>query len=113
MAKASQPSKIEIDPIFRIPEGAEDIFVVGRDSADGVNDDIEGQVSVDIFGLDIDSSEVDDVTFTDNDLGTPDNFFIESQVIRRSTGGQMVVDVVLAIDEVPGATNYEIQVVKA
>lgn len=104
-AKPTQPNKIKLDPVFVIPPGAEDIFVYSRDNADP-----------DLFAFDDGSVDVvidDSVTDADStDLGTPDEFSIVSQTVRHGSGGALVVDVVIGIDDIPGATDYEVQVVK-
>jgi hypothetical protein len=106
-AKPTQPNKIKLDPVFVIPPGAEDIFVYSRDNADHdfSLDDGEGILDGDVQ---------ESVTDADSsDLGTPDEFEIVSQTPRRASGGVLVIDIVVSIDDVPGATDYDIQVVKA
>ena len=112
MPSPRQPHKIKIDPLFVIPEGAEELFVYSRDGVDGSDGLTDDNVSVEILGEGIDSSEYDDTSLTEDTLGAPDSFQILSQTVRRSSGGIMVVDVVLQIDDVPSATNYEVQVIK-
>ena len=45
-------------------------------------------------------------------LDTPEDFQIISQTLRRGPGGQQVVDIVIQVEDIAGATNYEIQVTK-
>jgi hypothetical protein len=102
MAKRSTSSdKVRIDPIFPIPEGSEDQFV--REDMDVLEGNVE---SADLsFLADFDDS-------VETGLEIPQDFTIVSQTLRRAPGGQQVVDVVIEVPDVIGATNYEIQVAK-
>jgi hypothetical protein len=102
MAKRSTSSdKVRIDPIFPIPEGSEDQFV--REDMDVLEGNVE---SADLsFLADFDDS-------VEIGLEIPQDFTIVSQTLRRAPGGQQVVDVVIEVPDVIGATNYEIQVAK-
>lgn len=107
--KAVQPNKVPLDPIFPIPVGAEDVFVYNRDGAD-----LSGDYDATSEDLGIVDDVYDSVTDVDSTLlGVPDSFVIESQTVRRASGGVIVIDVVVAIDDVPGAVDYDLQVVKA
>lgn len=112
MPKPRQPHKIKIDPLFLIPDGAEDIFVYSRDGVEQVDDFATADVNVEILGLGLDDSDEGSGELTDDSLGAPDNFSIISQTVRRAGGGQLVVDVVLGIEDVPGASDYDVQVIK-
>lgn len=102
LKKPATTNKIRLDPMFVIPAGAEDLFVYTK-----AQDDVT-QFDVEDITFDVDDSVTDaDSTF----LGVPDNFSILSQTVRRSSGGQLVIDVVIEIDDVPGATDYDVQVV--
>lgn len=111
-SKPNPSNKVKLDPIFPVPVGAEDIFVYNRDNADPMD---PGSDSITVDDLSI----IDDLAFdnsvTDADasaLGVPDSFSIVSETIRRASGGVVVVDVVVGIDDVPGATDYDVQIVK-
>jgi hypothetical protein len=82
-----------IDPVFRIPEGAEDEFEY-----------TDGRVAEEQF------DDVDDSELTGAGLATPDTFIIISQTIRRGTGKQQLVDVIFETDDIAGATKYEISI---
>jgi hypothetical protein len=124
MAKRSTPNdKILVDPLFSIPEGAEDQFSFSREGADiEVSDETDNSLDgVSAEGVDSIGYEDGEDTFILDDgfsdqngatLDVPQNFSIISQVIRRAPGGQQVVDVVLNIPDVAGAINYEVQVTK-
>lgn len=83
-----------IDPIFKVPEGAEDEFeFVERLDPEPEDTEIEDEVA--------------------DGLETPDSFIIISQKLRRVKGKNAVVDIVFETDEIEGATKYEIKVTKA
>lgn len=108
MAKRSVATKKTlVDPIFALPPGSEDEFVYTRN----ITDD-------DVF-LDEEFNDVSDITFDDGsddlngvELEVPEDFTIVSQAIRYAPGGQQVVDVVIEVEDIEGAIEYEIQVVK-
>lgn len=106
MAKRSTPSdKIKIDPLFVIPEGAEDQFVYSTEGTDGI-------FFEDVFdSFDEDGTEEEDGE--SGGLGVPESFSIVSQKLRRAPGGQQVVDVVIETDDIEGAVKYEMEVTKA
>jgi hypothetical protein len=117
MAKRSTPvDRIVIDPLFTIPEGAEEQFVFSREGTDEeINlseDDFE--FSSDLSDLSEDEFLEDyDDGFDDQDavsLATPDVFSVIDQQLRRAPGGQQVVDIVIDTEDIEGALNYEIQV---
>lgn len=116
MAKRSTPvSKIVIDELFNIPEGAEDQFVYPDEEVEtfAVEDSAQDVLESD-YDVYYEDYEYDDGSGDDNgeELVSPEDFTIVSQTIRRGPGGQQVVDIVVEVEEVFGATNYEIQVVK-
>jgi hypothetical protein len=84
-----------IDPVFKIPTGAEDDFEYSMDRLD--SQDIE------------EPEENPDIV---SGLATPDTFTIISQKIRRGDGNQQVVDVVFETEAIPGAIKYEVRVAK-
>lgn len=118
MAGKNANEKILIDPLFAIPEGAEDEFVFSREGTDvEFGDGTEGIDFDDSF----DSAETleSDYDYDDGDgdeyqtpLATPENIQVVSQVIRRAPGGQQVVDVIIQVDDVEEATDYEVQITK-
>lgn len=114
MSDRAVNNKTVIDPVFVIPEGAEDIFTYSSEyvELDSDEGDIDVQDFEDTSG---DTTEfVDDGSYEGEQipLATPEEFTVLSQTLRRAPGGQQVVDVTLQITEVIGATNYEIQVTK-
>lgn len=113
-------SKVVLDPHFIIPVGAEDLFTYAdAELGDGTNDDGDTDVSVSDDGsgnvddsIDI-SDDGDSDVQTDDVLGVPQNLAVVDQTLVRAPGGQNSIDVVIQVDDVDGADNYEIQVTKA
>jgi len=126
MAKRTTPSdNVSLDPIFSIPVGAEDVFAHNRepDDVSVVTDEDNSLAAADEGSFDdgsfsydqTESDYVDDGQVDDDDitLSTPTAFSIVApQVMRRAPGGLQVVDIVLEVEAIDGATNYEVQVVK-
>jgi hypothetical protein len=111
---SSKPKKLRrptpIDPIFRVPSGAEDEFVTTEDDT-GFEQIFNNQGLVPVntpFGvLYNDGSDPGDTGF----LAVPRNLVVFDQKIRRATG-VVVVDIVTQFDEVAAADGYEIRVTK-
>jgi hypothetical protein len=116
MAKrALAPKKTLIDPLFVFPPGSEDEFVHSREGTDGDVYILGEDISEESFTDDGDSDDDWDDDGVPDDLAmleTPEDFQVIEQILRRGPGGQQVVDIVIEAEEILGATNYEIQVVK-
>lgn len=87
-----QDSKLH--PIFDVPADATDI----RYAEEGFSFD-EGSLNDDL------ESELDNQI-----IPVPEGLRIISQTIRETNRGQEVVDVVLAVDDIPGVNDYELRV---
>lgn len=120
MAKrVTSADKILLDPLFSVPEGAEEVYTKEKEQSEVDIETADITSIADEFGDDYyddtDNGNVGD----DDDLGDqiilspPENFVVFDQDLRRAPGGQMVVDVVIAVEDVPGAETYEFQVSKA
>ena len=86
--------KTIIDPLFAIPDGAEDEFVYAEDSL-----------------IDVDESTVI-LADLDDGLGIPENFKIISQTVKRTSNGTAVIDIIIEVEDVEGAVSYEMKAVK-
>lgn len=113
---SSKPKKLKrptpIDPIFRVPVGAEEEFFVTEDDTGLVPVfENEGLTPVNTpFGV-LYGDGSGDGSGGGNYLSAPNNLVVYDQKIRRATG-VVVVDVVTQFDDVPGASSYEIRVTK-
>lgn len=111
--RSTSNDKIRIDPIFQVPEGAEDEFAYTREVplSEDEFDNLDGLIDVSLQDItDYVEDDSDDTTFLVLDV--PDDFVVFSQTIRRSPGGQQVVDVILQVEDIIGAENYEVRVTK-
>lgn len=90
-----------VDPMFFIPEGIPpEVWDYKGDDQIGSDDDF-----TDIFS--------DDDSEDDDGLGVVDSLTVISQKIRRvGKTNHKVVDIVVEIEDVPGADKYEFRVVK-
>lgn len=117
MARTSPPNKTPIDPLFTIPAGAEDEFTFSREFVD--NEAEFDMPSLTEVGDDFSQTDFEDYVEQDSDgeqtyftLDTPNEFSVISQIIRRTSSGQMVVDIVVQVEDVLDALTYEIRVTK-
>ena len=94
-----------LDPTFFIPDGLKEWEYDPNRNLVEYEDD----------GLGNDTDLVDEGTGSGapDKLQVPDGFRIVSQKVRKLRDGSQVVDVVLYVDDVPGATKYELRVTKA
>lgn len=101
----------EFDPNLDVPEELKNVRVKTlpdtQDELPDPNADIDPQ---DDTYSDEDSELDDDVN--DDELGVPSSFVIISQTVRTAPDGSQVVDVVIDVEEIPGASNYEFRVTK-
>lgn len=100
-----QPKKL-LDSLFRAPVGSEDNFTSG--SARTIIDDADNSVGIDgLAGTPV--SSTDEAEYF---LETPDAIYIIDQRLRRAPGGQQVVDIVIDVEDIIGAAEYEVQIAK-
>lgn len=73
-----------------------------------------------VVGLEYEEREIDyipvepDISFTMPPISLgllpPNNVTVVEQRIRRGTGGKDVVDLIIEVEDMPGATEYEVRV---
>lgn len=100
-----------IDPAFPMPEGM-DPQVWQRAEYSSIQ---PGGVPIEgngVNGVDSDTTIVEDDSDAPETVPTPDNLVISGQVLRRAQDGTIVVDIIVDVDEVPGAENYEFRLTK-
>lgn len=113
---SSKPKKLKrptpIDPIFRVPTGAEDEFTFTED--DGRVTDIfdsEGLSPVNTpFGV-LYQGGTNNPNGDSLFLPSPNNLVIFDQKVRRANG-VVVVDIIAQFDDVQNADRYELRVFK-
>lgn len=100
-----------IDPMFPIPEGTDEL-VYG--DASGIDPNRQQTGPVDAYtGSPIDPSFIPEPdTEGQVFVPTPEIVGIVSQQVRRAPDGTNVIDVVIEVSDVVGATNYEFRVTK-
>lgn len=104
------PHKTLIDPIFAIPPGAEDEFIYSDNQPD--LDYLESVVGSTDAPIDISEYIEEDYETDNNTLEVPDEFYVAQQILNRAPGGQQTVDVVVVVEDIFGATNFEAKVTK-
>lgn len=114
--------EVVLNPVFFLPSDVVDVRV--GDPSDPVEED--GVTYDDVVDVDdiIDESETDSVVDTpnvpiDDDgegaemLPTPQWMTIVDQQVRIAPDGKAVVDVVIELEDITGATEYDIRMTKA
>ena len=92
-----------IHPTFAIPEGVDELEYDPKFRT--IDDDEETDDSLDdVYLVDSATDEIEE----ESTIDTPDTITIVSQLIRTGPGGTQTVDVVFDIEDVSGATNYEL-----
>lgn len=112
VSRAARKSPVIIDPSFYVPPetiGVDFIY----DGADEYSDElIQPDDTIDdidsYIGYDEDES---DYTPDEPELDSPD-FTVVSQTVRIAPDGTSVVDVLISVDDVPGAIDYDVRVTK-
>lgn len=112
---ANDPRKdVAIDPaFFFVPEDVVDVRAGSGDDPDPSLQVEENwtEDAADTIALE-DATTIEDVAAA---LGieTPQSLTIVSQEVRVAPDGRSLVDIVLDVEDVPGASNYELRVTKA
>lgn len=105
---AVKRTQTPVDPMFFIPDGVDEL----------VYDDAERELDVEI--VEEESEEIYDDVFLVDDTETsnteapetPDILSVVEQVLRKTSAGNQVVDVVVEVDDIPGISKYEFRVTK-
>lgn len=102
--------EVVIDPQFFVPSDVVGIRPAGTE--DLIPDDPDQDY---LSGVDYDSAIIDPTSVgtgpvdSTNTLQTPQTVSVVSQTVRFTADGASVVDVVIAVEDVLGATNYEVR----
>jgi hypothetical protein len=106
-----QRAVTEINPMFSIPDGVDELKYaeIAEDAELRAADDYTGTVETVVF-TDMDTDLPPEEIYID----TPDIVGVISQVLRRSAGGNNVVDIIVEVDgDGAGISKYEFRVTKA
>lgn len=100
--KSTSQHRVRVERIFKIPLGAEEAF-----TTTGTDRFLEGEV--DASGANIGPAPIQDFVapIVPETLPIPDVFSVVDQRIVRGPGGQATVEIVIDIEDVPGASEYE------
>lgn len=102
--------EIVVDPNFYVPPGITDVRTQTNEERGAIQPGSRGVEGGD--GIDI------EYTFDNPDLDPagmlrpPAWMKVISQVVRQGPAGQQVVDVILEVEDVPGADDYQVRVSK-
>lgn len=127
-SRSTHSSDIHIDQIFYVPEGFVGVEQNDKKSTsaplEGVEDivnpagqdmyAVSDEVSADDYSAesyDTDPTAVFQEGYEDG-LYPPDIIGVVSQVVRQTSAGNQVVDVVIEVEDMPNALNYELRVTK-
>lgn len=101
----------DFDPNLDIPLDLKNVRVSIR--PDVVNDAPVPDADIDVQEdtLEDDESQLDDDE-TDDDLGVPGSYAIVSQTVRTAPDGSQVVDVVIDVEDIEGASKYDVRITK-
>lgn len=106
--KSTSQHRVKVERIFKVPVGAEEAFTsAGNDrflsnETDGGGVGGAPSVFIDLTGVG-----------TPEFLQAPNLFSVIDQRLRRGPGGQLVVDIIIEVEDVPGANEYEAHVTEA
>lgn len=122
ISTGSIPTKppVIIPNVFAAPDFLLDVKQEGSTDADG-SDEAAGSTTAGADSTDTAVSYDINLTQVDTDavtvsspalLNPPTNISVFSQTVRFTSDGRAVVDVLLDIDDVPGALTYDVRVTK-
>lgn len=100
-------NRIVVAPTFRIPAGAEDLFVYEESNsrAPGYITDSTAAGGENTIASDTPQGQQPNIL-----LQTPQDLAVIDQTIRRTAAGDATVDIIVQCGDVAGASQYEIQV---
>jgi len=100
-----------IDPMFPIPAGVDELVYSTHSEIDSLRETVG---PVDSYtGSPVDPSIGSPIAQPgQTTVATPSVIGVVSQQVRRAPSGENVIDVVVAVDDVAGATKYEFRVTK-
>lgn len=114
-----QKPEVVIDPNFYVPGDVANVRPASTEDlipSDPDQDYLSGadydSAIIDAIGTDTTTPPPDPVGGTDT-LGAPQTISIVSQTVRTTSDGTTVVDVVIATEDIAGATNYEVRITPA
>lgn len=111
---------VSVDPNFSLPPGVKDLSYNNPD--DKTDPSLErSEATGEVIAFEYDeiwlgesdeSSGDDDSNNPSNQLLPPDYVTVVQQVMRQTSDGRYVVDVILDVEDIPGVTGYEVGLTK-
>ena len=111
---------IEIDPNFFLPPNVVDMRYVNQEDAN-----LDSATTRDSDTGEVVNYDYDDLSYSEDAgdgtdpvgsapivVAPPDAVTVVSQQVRQTADGKFVVDVILEVDDVPGAVNYDVRLTK-
>lgn len=99
----------DFDPNLHIPSDLKNTQIATKPDVIEGAPDPDADIDIQSESFDDDSSMLPEDS-TGDSLDTPSSFVIISQTVRTDPQGNQVVDVVLDIEEVSGATDYQVRI---
>lgn len=100
--------EIWFDPSIPIPEGIKNTRVKEKDFDDGELMDNAEDIDIQEDSASDDDSMLDEDSI-DDELEVPGGFTIVGQTTRTLPDGTQLVDIVIDVEEVEGAENYQVR----
>lgn len=101
----------DFDPNLELPIELKNAKIVRSPDAESEAWDADTEIDIQSETYDDDDSQIDDEDPA-NILDTPSSFTIVSQEIKTGLDGRQVVDIVIEVEDVPGADSYNVRVSK-
>ena len=120
MATVDNSRVVTVDPNFSLPPGVADFqYINPDDSTDPALERSETTGEVIAFeydeiwlGDDSESNDDGDSNNPSTQLLPPDYVTVVSQIMRQTSDGRYVVDVILDVEDIPGVTGFEVGLTK-
>ena len=104
---------VTVDPNFSLPPGVAGVEYTNPDDAGDVDferDSVTGELVSEEFGQD------DLVSLPDGGMEStglaPDYINVVQQIMRQTSDGRYVVDIIVEVDDMPNVTSYEVGMTK-
>jgi hypothetical protein len=104
-----------LDPLFPIPDGLVDYQhsdVLDPSVSEFMADESDSSLLENSSDIEDDSYVVDDDDDEPDEIDVPNMLTVVDQIIRTQPSGMQVVDLIVEVEDVAGAANYEFRVVK-
>lgn len=94
-----------LNPMFHIPEETDEFYYSDED----INTDVDSVEENSLYDGFV--GDYDDLDYSDSP-GVPDIIGVVSQTVRTTAAGNQVVDVIIEVEDMDAASNYELRVTK-